>query len=151
MKRKGFTLMELMIAVAVVGILSAIAYPSYVEQLRKTRRSDAKAALLNNAQVLERCYTEYNAYNNTACAAVDNTDPSLLASAYTTTEGGYYTLSAAALTAAGFSLQATPAGGVQANDKCGYLRYSNIGQKLVGGDADGDGVVGDNDDIRMCW
>jgi len=151
MKSKGFTLMELMIAVAVVGILAAIAYPSYVEQLRKTRRSDAKAALLNGAQVLERCYTEYNTYNNIACPAVKNTDNTKLDPAFTTTEGGYYTLSAASLTATGFSLQATPAGGVQANDKCGYLRYSNIGQKLVGGDADGDGVVGDNDDIQMCW
>ena len=150
MKSKGFTLMELMIAVAVVGILSAIAYPSYVEQLRKTRRADAKAALLNSAQVLERCYTEYNTYNNIACPAVDNTDNTQLASAYTTTEGGFYTLSAAALTATAFNLQATPTG-VQANDKCSYLRYSNIGQKLVGADADGDGVVGDNDDIRMCW
>ena len=93
----GFTLIELMITVVIVSILATIAYPSYVEQVRKTRRSDAQTALLRSTQSLERCYTEYNAYNDTSCAAVaaSGTD---LAATYQGTQGGYYTLGANSLT-----------------------------------------------------
>ena len=53
-KSRGFTLIELMITIAVIGILSAIAFPSYQEYLRRSNRADVKAALLENAQFLER-------------------------------------------------------------------------------------------------
>ena len=56
-KHKGFTLIELMIVVAVVSILSAIAYPSYAEYVRRGHRSDAKAGLLQAQQWLERAAT----------------------------------------------------------------------------------------------
>jgi type IV pilus assembly protein PilE len=46
-KNRGFTLIELMITVAVIGILAAVAYPSYLNQIRKSRRAEAQAALLN--------------------------------------------------------------------------------------------------------
>ena len=55
---QGFTLIELMITVAVVGILAAIAYPSYNEHVRKTRRADARAVLLVSAQWMERLHRE---------------------------------------------------------------------------------------------
>ncbi len=146
----GFTLLELMITVAIISILAAIAYPSYLDQVRKTRRSDAVAALLKTAQVLERCYTEYNAYNNTSCPAVDDADDSKLASAYTSTDEGYYTLSATVLDASAFTLRAVP-NGDQANDKCHTLTYNHIGSKGVSQDVDGDGTAGDKDDIKACW
>jgi type IV pilus assembly protein PilE len=59
---KGFTLVELMIAVAVVGILAAIAIPSYQESLKKSRRSDAQASLMNFANAMERHFTETSTY-----------------------------------------------------------------------------------------
>jgi type IV pilus assembly protein PilE len=61
-KKKGFTLIELMITVAIVGILAGIAYPSYVNQVKKSRRSDATVALLGLANAMERRYTETNSY-----------------------------------------------------------------------------------------
>ena len=59
---KGFTLIELMIAVAIVGILAGIAYPSYQDSVRKSRRADAKGALLGFANAMERYFTENNSY-----------------------------------------------------------------------------------------
>ncbi len=150
-KQIGFTLIELMIAVAIVGILATVAYPSYVEHMRKTRRTDAKSTLLERAQMLERCYTEYNAYNNSNCPAVDNSDNTKLASAFASSKEGHYTISATTLTAKSFTLRATPvAGGLQANDKCGYLTYNHTGVKGVEKDADGDGSVGASD-VALCW
>lgn len=127
--KQGFTLIELMVTVAIVAILAAVAYPSYVEQVRKTRRSDAQAALMKAAQALERCYTEYNAYNNTHCAAV-STSGTELAPPYTSTEGGYYTLTATTLSKTAFTLWAVPQG-AQVGDKCGKLTYNHIGQKNI--------------------
>lgn len=63
--QRGFTLIELMTVVAVVGILSAIAYPSYVEHIRKSRRTDAKNALLDLASRQERYLTVHNTYAGT--------------------------------------------------------------------------------------
>lgn len=61
-RSSGFTLIEVMIVVAIVAILAAVAYPSYQESVRKARRAEAKAALVNAAQQLERLYTQNNSY-----------------------------------------------------------------------------------------
>src|SRR5258705_11108197 len=74
---RGFTLIELMIRVAIIAVLSAIAYPSYRESVAKSRRSDAQAVLVQGNQWMERFYAENYAYNkNTAGTAV--TDSTLL-------------------------------------------------------------------------
>lgn len=59
----GFTLIEVMIVVAIVGILAAVAYPSYQQHVRSSRRADAQAALSELAQFMERRFTENNGYD----------------------------------------------------------------------------------------
>jgi type IV pilus assembly protein PilE len=64
-KGKGFTLIELLIVIAVISILAALAYPSYQESVRKSRRADAQGVMMELAQWMERRYTENNSYEVT--------------------------------------------------------------------------------------
>jgi type IV pilus assembly protein PilE len=68
-RSSGFTLIELMIAVAIVGILAAIAYPQYVEYVRKGRRAECRSALLVGAQKMEKFYSNNNQYPANVAAA----------------------------------------------------------------------------------
>jgi type IV pilus assembly protein PilE len=90
----GFSLIELMIVVAVVGILAAIAYPAYTEQVRQTRRAEVTTILMENAQLLERHFTRTGAYDAagvnlitqspaTGAAVYNITTPTRTAGAYT--------------------------------------------------------------------
>jgi type IV pilus assembly protein PilE len=70
---RGFTLIELMIAVAIVGILSALAYPSYVAHVQKAKRAEAESVMLEAVQWLQRYYVAHNGYTDadTALATTD--------------------------------------------------------------------------------
>lgn len=120
-RQAGFSLIELVIAVAIVGILAAIAYPSYQEQVRKGKRTDATSGLLQLAQRLERCYTQYNSYTHANCPATPVISPE-----------GEYSI-AIARTQTTFTLTATPVAGgsQQGDDKCATYTYSHTGQKLA--------------------
>ena len=131
MKRteKGFTLVELMIVVAIIGILAAIAYPSYQENVRSSRRADAQTALVGFAGALERYY----AANNTYVGAVDGSKKPLSSvfPSEAPLDGNtkFYDLTAD-VTATTYTVYATPKGG-QAGDKCGKLSYTSAGVKGV--------------------
>ena len=119
---RGFTLVELMIVVAIVGILAAVAYPSYQDSVRKSRRADGKTALLQSVQLAERRFTQTNSYMGAPVKS-----PS---------DEGHYTLAFTVLTATTFTITATP-GGAQATDPCGNLTINELGVK-------GGGMAG-------CW
>jgi type IV pilus assembly protein PilE len=131
---RGFTLIEMMIVVAIAALLASVAYPSYLNQVAKGRRADGKQALVELAQKLERFYSERGTY---AGATLGNTGlyPSVSA-------GGYYTLAIATQTADGFTITATP-GGAQAGDACSTLGYNQLGDRSVGGTA--------TLSVAQCW
>jgi type IV pilus assembly protein PilE len=145
---KGFTLIELMITVAIVGILAAIAYPSYTEQIRKNRRADAKAVLLELTQWMERFYTENSRYDqNRAGTAV------ALPFAKSPKEGGpasgYYTIALATPAQNQFTLTATPAG-PQVGDTCGNLTLDRAGVKCANGSCS-NGSAAAKAVVATCW
>ncbi|MDE2369682.1 MAG: type IV pilin protein [Burkholderiales bacterium] len=132
-RQRGFTLIELMVAVAVIGVLGAVAYPSYLGQIAKSRRSDAKSALLATAQSLERYYSERSTYAGATLGAGcpgNAAAPSCVAPA--ASGNGFYTIAITAQSAAGFTIQATPTG-TQAGDACGSYTYDQTGTKGVTG------------------
>ena len=125
---KGFTLLELMIAVAVVGILAAVAIPNYSRYVRQANRADAKTILLENAQFLERNYTENNKYHKDS----GGDDISIPVTVSPKTGTALYNISAATLTATTYKLTATPVTGkTMANDECAALSINQLGQKTV--------------------
>lgn len=124
----GFSLMELMVTLVIIGILAAIAYPAFTDHLYKTRRSDGQAALMNLATYMEHYYTENNSYTG-ATLTVGSTTGTL--GLKNTSIDGYYTLSISSLTATTYTLTATPtAGGPQAGDTtCTTLTLTNTNIK----------------------
>ncbi|UNP28065.1 type IV pilin protein [Lysobacter gummosus] len=123
---RGFTLMELMVVVAIVGILVGIAVPTYQDSVRKSRRGQAKADLTELAQAMERYYTNNNSYLN---ADLNILWGPLLQSPRT--GAAQYTISFdGAVTSSTFKLQAVPStSSGQSKDKCGTLTIDNAGRK----------------------
>ena len=128
----GFTLIEMMIVVAVIGILAAVAYPNYTEYLIKSRRADCKAVILSAANMLERGFS----INSTYPSAADPDDPSSVnpVAAFTCPlNGGTQTYTLGYVTdGASFTLTATPTA-VQTRDSCGTLTLTNTGARRASG------------------
>jgi len=129
---KGFTLIELMVVVAIIGILAGIAYPSYQDSVLKSRRRDAGGALLGFVNAMERYYTETNSYTGAAgtSGTPANTGAPRIYSIKSPVDGSdkYYDLTINAATATTYTLRATPFG-AQASDSCGNLEITNTGVK----------------------
>lgn len=129
---KGFTLVEVMIAVAIIALLATFGYPWYDEQARKGKRSEAIAALGIARGDMERCY--YNEGNDTYLRAGGPCQPSINIST-----NGYYTINAVNVTPQTYNLTAVPIG-QQANDPCGTFGLDQLGTKTVTGLT-----------VELCW
>ena len=119
----GFTLIELMIVVAVIALLAAVVLPSYQDSVRKARRMDARSALTTIAQLMERLNTERGSFASaTLGAAATDLFPA-------TSENKHYTL-ALSIPAGGltYTVTATPAGN-QALDPCGAYTLTQAGTR----------------------
>lgn len=117
--QRGFTLIEVMIVVAIVAILAAIAFPSYSEYVRRGHRADAKGRLLEGAQWLERAATAGGVYPAEAKfpPALKTMDSKRYVISVTIGTGG-----------ASYTLKATPQG-AQTADKCGTLTLKHTGER----------------------
>ncbi len=120
----GFSLIEMMIALAIGGILAAIAVPAYTDYMVHARRADGKQALLDLAARMERYYSENNTYATATLANVGTGASS---------PKGYYTLSISAQSASAYTVQAAPAGAQASDTDCGSLTYNQAGQQNVTG------------------
>ena len=141
--QRGLTLVELLVTVAIVGLLAATAYPSYTRHLIKTRRATAQACLTEMAQWMERNRTSCMSYAKTGSACTttvnDATLPALscrhdLVATYT------FALSPAVPpTDSTFLLQASPMGAQAGDTPCGTLTLNQAG------------VKGSAGTVATCW
>jgi len=132
---KGFTLVELLIAIAILAIIMGIAIPSYTNYVLESGRADAKNLLMQASQTMERCFTRYSAYNDGNCP--------LQAGDTVMSENEKYELSVA-VTATTFDLTAAPQGSQTKDTDCGSFALDETGQRGISASSD-------PDDIAECW
>jgi len=131
-EQSGFTLIELMITVAIIAILGAIAYPTYTDFVERGRRNDAKAVMLEAAQFMERRFTENRSYSGA-------TLPTSLTQA--PREGdAWYAISVNIPSATAYALTAAPKSGWTPK-KCGSLTLNQLGTR----------GISTSDSLSDCW
>ncbi|MFC0133337.1 pilus assembly protein PilE [Massilia eurypsychrophila] len=119
-RQAGVTLIELMVVLVIIGIISAIAYPSYTRHVLKSNRSNAQAMLMENAQFLERYYTVNNTYAGAAVVSA------VVPKGATGSAIKYNVSFSVSPSATVYTVQAVPANS-QAGDACGTLTLAHTG------------------------
>lgn len=131
MKKYGFSLIELMIVLAIIGILACIVYPAYKTHIVRTRRTDAIVALNDLAARMEQYYDEHNSYKGAMIKNLGINDNSY-----------YYKLRINSTDDTTYELEAVPISIQAKNDaKCGILILNQLGEKNISGTGA----------IENCW
>lgn len=136
----GFTLIELMICVAIVGVLSSVAYPAFSGTLATTRRSDALVALMKVQVRQERFRADHPSYGDLSQLGLDSASPAR-----------HYEIEMLDTSASGYSVHAAAVGGQQRDAQCRHLRMTVDGLNIVY--ASGATEAADNASSvnRRCW
>lgn len=141
---KGFTLIEIVIVLAITGILAMLAYPSYQDYITRARRIEGQSALLDLANRMEAYFSENETYEG---ATIAQQNPSDLLSRPTTSDN-HYSLAIKDATANTYTLVATPIGSQATNDKrCQTLTYNHLGEKKIESGPNGSPIGG----VDQCW
>lgn len=138
---RGFTLIELMIVVVIIGVIAAIAYPNYQDYVQSSRRSECQGVMLNYANALERRFSTNNSY-------LDAADTAVMPQFTCPADGGpplHYNLAIEDEGDTTYLIVATPVG-PQLNDLCGELTLSNTGVKGVR-----DLPLASTRTVAACW
>ena len=140
-KHQGFTLIELMIVVVIVGILATIGIPSYRDYVRRANRSAAKSVLLQSVQFLERSRTTSNSYALKGDGGA--MDVNALPAKQAPADGvAKYDIQLNNLTVGTYTLVAVPVvGGPMGDDPCGNLSIDELGVRTVSG----------TESVNLCW
>jgi len=133
-KLNGFTLVELMVVVSIIGILAGVVYPSYTSYVKKAKCADGIDSLLTLAGFMEEFYMNNDSYEDAAVPTASEASP-----------GGFYELSISEQTAYVYTLKATP---VDTEQKT--LSLNSLGQKSESGGGGG-GAAGPGAEVISCW
>lgn len=137
---RGFTLIELMIVVLVIGILAAVAIPAYQNYITRAARTKATQALMNLAGVEERYFYSNNTYTKTLSNLGVTSSPYCMESC---SDSRYYTITIPSASSTDYTLQAVPGATQAAQDgACGTLTLNRAGQKAASGDPS---------NVKRCW
>ena len=137
-RNMGFTLIELMIVVAIIGILGAVAYPAYTSSIKKGNRADAVDSLMSLSGRMEEFYLNNDTY---AGATINAAGTGSVGSNKTSDD--LYTMSITSQTAFAYTITATPKG---TDAECTTLTYNSLGVKGATGTAAGAGGA-----AGSCW
>ena len=124
-RQRGVTLLELLLVVSIVGIIAAIAYPSYRTHILRSNRTEARVTLEQTAGALEKCYTRYMAYNDTTNCPV----AAQVNSGFNTTTGHYRITGALGATTFTLTATAQSTGGQSADTACATLGLDQTGNR----------------------
>ncbi len=132
-KMRGFTLMELVIVMAIIAIIAGIAFPAYTSYVTQARRTDGQVTLLDLAARMDRFFTQNNTYVGATLANVGMP---------VVTPEGFYNMAITAQGATNYTIQAAPVGSQATDDtECATLTYNDLGAK---------GITGSGT-VASCW